>query len=45
MAKLGNYVLGNWTEGDGIGKPLFNSVNGEVVAMATTEGLDFGAIL
>jgi len=45
MAKLGNYVLGKWTEGDGIGKPLFNSVNGEVVAMATTDGLDFGAIL
>ncbi len=45
MGKLGNYVLGKWTEGEGIGKPLFNSVNGEVVAMASTEGLDFGAIL
>ncbi|MEL7021791.1 MAG: 3,4-dehydroadipyl-CoA semialdehyde dehydrogenase, partial [Bacteroidota bacterium] len=45
MAKLGNYILGNWTEGDGEGKPLFNSVTGEVVAMATTKGLDFGDIL
>ena len=45
MAKLGNYILGKWVEGDGIGKPLFNSVNGEIVAMATTDGLDFEAIL
>lgn len=45
MAKLGNYVLGNWTTGQGEGKPLFNSVTGEVVATATTEGLDFGEIL
>ncbi|MEM8906729.1 MAG: hypothetical protein AAGD05_02685, partial [Bacteroidota bacterium] len=45
MQKLGNYVLGQWTEGDGTGSPLYNSVNGEIVAMATTKGLDFGAIL
>ncbi len=45
MKKLGNYVLGNWIEGDGDGKPLFNAVTGEVVAMATTKGLDFGEIL
>lgn len=43
--KLGNYILGSWVEGDGEGKPLYNSVTGEVVAMATTKGLDFGAIL
>ena len=45
MTKLGNYILGNWIEGDGEGKPLFNSVTGEIVAMATTKGLDFGEIL
>ncbi|MEM9819831.1 MAG: phenylacetic acid degradation bifunctional protein PaaZ [Bacteroidota bacterium] len=45
MQKLGNYVLGNWVEGEGEGSPLYNSVNGDVVAMATTKGLDFGAIL
>ncbi|MEO1516819.1 MAG: phenylacetic acid degradation bifunctional protein PaaZ [Bacteroidota bacterium] len=45
MAKLGNYVLGSWVEGEGEGKPLFNSVTGEIVARATTDGLDFGAIL
>ena len=35
MTKLGNYVLGNWVEGDGDGKPLYNSVTGDVVTMAT----------
>ncbi|MEM7161130.1 MAG: phenylacetic acid degradation bifunctional protein PaaZ [Bacteroidota bacterium] len=43
--KLGNYVLGQWTEGQGEGKPLYNAVNGDVVALATTEGLNFGDIL
>jgi len=38
--KLQNYVAGNWIEGDGEGSPLFNSVTGEVVATATTKGLD-----
>lgn len=45
MNKLGNYVLGNWIEGDGDGKPLYNAVNGDVVALASTKGLDFGDIL
>jgi len=45
MKKLGNYVLGNWIEGDGDGKPLYNAYNGEVVAMATSDGLDIKSIL
>jgi len=45
MAKLGNYVTGNWIEGDGDGKPLYNAVNGEVITMATSDGLDFENIL
>lgn len=45
MTKLGNYIQGNWIEGDGEGTPLFNSVTGEIVAMATTKGLDFEDIL
>ena len=45
MKKLGNYILGNWIEGDGDGNPLYNSVTGEIVANATTKGLDFGDIL
>jgi oxepin-CoA hydrolase/3-oxo-5,6-dehydrosuberyl-CoA semialdehyde dehydrogenase len=43
--KLGNYVLGKWTEGDGDGQPLFNAVNGDLIATATTKGLDFASIL
>ncbi len=43
--KLGNYVLGNWTEGTGEGKPLFNAINGEKVAVASSAGLNFGEVL
>ncbi|MEO8823233.1 MAG: phenylacetic acid degradation bifunctional protein PaaZ [Ginsengibacter sp.] len=43
--KLGNYVLGNWIEGDGEGQQLFNAVNGDLIAAATTKGLDFASIL
>ena len=43
--KLENYVQGNWVAGDGEGTPLYNAVNGEEVAVATTKGLDFNDIL
>ena len=43
--KLGNYVLGKWIEGDGDGQKLYNAVNGEIIAVATTKGLDFASIL
>lgn len=43
--KLENYIQGNWVTGDGDGTPLINAVNGEVVATASTKGLDFAAIL
>ena len=45
MRKLGNYVLGKWIEGDGNGQELYNAVNGEPVAFATTAGLDFASVL
>lgn len=45
MKKLGNYITGNWIEGDGEGQQLYNAVNGDIVALATTKGLDFAAIL
>ena len=32
-------------EGDGAGQELYNAVNGEIVAFATTKGLDFASIL
>ncbi len=32
-------------EGDGDGQPLYNAVNSEIIATATTKGLDFASIL
>ncbi len=43
--KLGNYVTGDWIEGDGAGQQLYNAVNGEPIATASTKGLDFASIL
>lgn len=45
MIKLGNYVNGQWREGDGDGKAVFDAVTGEVIAHATTKGIDLGAVL
>ena len=42
--KLGNYITGNWINGDGDGQQLFNAVNGELIASASTKGLDFASI-
>jgi oxepin-CoA hydrolase/3-oxo-5,6-dehydrosuberyl-CoA semialdehyde dehydrogenase len=44
-AKLGNYVLGNWIEGDGEGTLLYNAIDGTPIARASTSGLDYQAIL
>lgn len=38
--KLKNYAYGKWIEGDG-GEELYNAINGEVVALASSKGLDF----
>jgi oxepin-CoA hydrolase/3-oxo-5,6-dehydrosuberyl-CoA semialdehyde dehydrogenase len=43
--KLENYILGSWTTGDGNGKPLYNAVSGEQIALASSDGLDFSDIL
>ena len=43
--KLGNYITGKWIEGDGDGQQLYNAVNGELIANATTQGLDLAAML
>ncbi len=45
MQKLGNYITGNWIEGDGDGQLLYNAVTGKAITSATTKGLDFEAIL
>lgn len=43
--KLQNYIAGKWIEGDGDGTPLYDSVTGEMIATATTKGLDFAHAL
>jgi oxepin-CoA hydrolase / 3-oxo-5,6-dehydrosuberyl-CoA semialdehyde dehydrogenase len=43
--KLENYILGNWITGDGDGQALYNAVNGDTVAYASTKGIDFAGIL
>ena len=41
MQKLKNYIAGQWIEGNGEGIPLYNAVNGELVAISDTAGLNF----
>lgn len=45
MNKLENFVEGNWVKGDGAGQILYNAVTGETIATATTQGLDFKAMI
>ncbi|AZI67324.1 phenylacetic acid degradation bifunctional protein PaaZ [Kaistella daneshvariae] len=41
MTKLKNYISGHWIEGSGNEIPLYNAVNGELVAISDTEGINF----
>ncbi len=43
--KLQNYAFGQWIEGQGDGQPLFDASTGDLVAIAGSEGLDFGEML
>ena len=43
--KLKNYANGQWIEGEGEGIALYNAINGNLVANATSKGLDFEAML
>ena len=45
MNKLQNYISGKWINGDGDGQLLYDAVNGEPIAAATTKGIDFAAML
>lgn len=45
MNKLKNYIAGQWIEGNGEGIPLYNAVNGELVAVSDTSGLNFDEAL
>jgi len=43
MKTLKSYVEGQWVAGQGQGRPLHNPTTEEVIAEASTEGIDFGA--
>ncbi|MEM7104301.1 MAG: phenylacetic acid degradation bifunctional protein PaaZ [Bacteroidota bacterium] len=43
--KLQNFALGQWIEGDGDGKALFDAATGEVIAHASSKGLDFDQMM
>jgi oxepin-CoA hydrolase/3-oxo-5,6-dehydrosuberyl-CoA semialdehyde dehydrogenase len=45
VKRLENYALGEWVEGKGKGTPLHHAVTGAEVAVASSEGLDFKAML
>ncbi|HEX5149944.1 MAG TPA: phenylacetic acid degradation bifunctional protein PaaZ [Parafilimonas sp.] len=45
MKKLGNFAGNNWMEGEGEGQLLYDAVTGEAIASATTQGLDFKAMI
>lgn len=43
--KLQNYAQGQWVAGSGKEKPLFDAITGEQIASASSEGLDFAAMM
>jgi oxepin-CoA hydrolase / 3-oxo-5,6-dehydrosuberyl-CoA semialdehyde dehydrogenase len=43
--QLQNYVIGKWMNGSGEGQPLYDASTGELVATATSDGLNFEAML
>ncbi|MDI9342365.1 MAG: phenylacetic acid degradation bifunctional protein PaaZ [Sediminibacterium sp.] len=45
MTALHNYACGQWVAGADKGTELFNAINGEVIATASSKGLDFGKML
>jgi oxepin-CoA hydrolase / 3-oxo-5,6-dehydrosuberyl-CoA semialdehyde dehydrogenase len=45
MTRIENYVMGGWAFGAGNEKQLMNAVTGDVVGIATAQGLHFGDIL
>jgi len=45
VAQLKNYAEGKWVTAKNSGEPLYNAVTGEAIYTASSEGLDFGAMM
>jgi oxepin-CoA hydrolase/3-oxo-5,6-dehydrosuberyl-CoA semialdehyde dehydrogenase len=43
--KIKSFAEGQWVEGAGEGKNVYNAVNGEVIGQVTSEGIDFKGML
>lgn len=43
--KLSNYAAGQWVSGSEEGQKLFNSITGEIIATASSKGIDFALML
>jgi len=43
--KLQNYAQGQWVDGEGDGKALYNAITGAQIASASSKGLDFNAMM
>ncbi len=43
--RLQHYALDRWIDGSGPGTPLYHAVTGDQVAIASSDGLDFGAMV
>ncbi len=42
---LENYALGRWVSGEGEGQILYDAISGDPIARASSDGLDFAAML
>ena len=42
--KLQNYACGSWVSGEGEGQTLLNAINGDLIATASSKGIDFKAM-
>ena len=45
MKNYKNYALGSWVKGDGEGTALFNSISGNQIGTASSQGLDFAEMM
>lgn len=45
MNTLQNYAYGKWIPGEGEGQKLYHAISGDVVATASSKGIDFGQML
>ena len=45
MNQLKNYALGQWTAGVDDGQTLYNAINGDAIATASSKGLDFAEMM